>query len=40
MQASLDERQAKGKQIVVPFDGKLQKPNVGEVAERLKAAVC
>ena len=40
MQASLDERQAKGKRIVVPFDGKLRKPNVGEVAERLKAAVC
>jgi len=40
MQASLDERQAKGKQIAVPFDGKLQKPNAGEVAERLKAAVC
>ena len=40
MQASLDERQVKGKQIVIPFDGKLQKPNAGEVAERLKAAVC
>jgi hypothetical protein len=39
MQASLDG-QAKGKQIAVPFDGKLQKPNAGEVAERLKAAVC
>jgi hypothetical protein len=25
MQASLDERQAKGKQIVIPFDGKPQK---------------
>jgi integrase len=33
MQASLDERQAKGKQIVIPFDGKLQKANAGEVAE-------
>jgi hypothetical protein len=27
MQASLDERQAKGKQIVIPFDGKPQKPS-------------
>ena len=33
MQASLDERQAKGKQIVIPFDVKLQKANAGEVAE-------
>ena len=25
MQASLDERQAKGKQIIIPFDGKPHK---------------
>ena len=27
MQASLDERQAKGKQIVILFDGEPQKPS-------------
>jgi hypothetical protein len=27
MQASLDARQPKGKQIVIPFDGKPQKPS-------------
>jgi hypothetical protein len=42
MQATLQElRRAQQKSSrFLPFDGKLLKPNAGEVAERLKAAVC
>jgi hypothetical protein len=42
MQATLEElRRAKQKPSSFwPFNGKLLKPNAGEVAERLKAAVC
>ena len=42
MQATLEELR-RGQQLAssfLPFDGKLLKPNAGEVAERLKAAVC
>jgi integrase len=42
MQASLEELR-RGQELassLLPFDGKLLKPNAGEVAERLKAAVC
>jgi integrase len=42
MQATLEElRRAQQKpSSFLPFDGKLLKQNAGEVAERLKAAVC
>ena len=42
MQATLEELR-RGQEMAssfLPFDGKLLKPNAGEVAERLKAAVC
>jgi hypothetical protein len=42
MQATLEQLRH-GQQLassLLPFDGKLLKPNRGEVAERLKAAVC
>jgi integrase len=42
MQATLEELR-RGQELassLLPFDGKLLKPNRGEVAERLKAAVC
>jgi hypothetical protein len=42
MQATLEELR-NGQQLAssfLPFGGKLVKPNAGEVAERLKAAVC
>jgi hypothetical protein len=43
MQATLDALKqwpVNGQQTYPGFAGKLQKPNAGEVAERLKAAVC
>jgi hypothetical protein len=46
MQATLDAlkpwpvRPVSGQQTYSQIAGKLQKPNAGEVAERLKAAVC
>ena len=40
-QATLELRRTPRKlSNFLPFDGKLLKPNAGEVAERLKAAVC
>jgi hypothetical protein len=42
MPATLEQLR-RGQQLAsssLPFDGKLSKPNRGEVAERLNAAVC